>query len=196
MLAHPCCLLCLELGREGIHLRDQPEGTQPGTRHMPREMKLHGKQLKEGLSAWACTWQSYSTWYDTIYTKKAVLAERGWSRRRVAKASLGKGRTFSSRKKAFNLMSACIFHRCCLEKGHLICLHNREVRNISMTQVLRMQGKTWIRLQGLKNYFQESHVDKGIAFWLLFLALALRHLGQVFSALSVSPLLPLFASSS
>jgi len=62
--------------------------------------------------------------------------------------------------------------------------------------VLRIQGKTRIKLQGLKNYFQESHVDKGIGFWLLFLALALHHLGEVFSALGISPLLPLFASSS
>lgn len=163
---------------------------------MPREIKVCANRLEEGLSARACAQQSYSTWHDTIYTKKAVLAERIQSRRGMAalpKYSGGREEHFRPGKKAFNVMSACIFHRRFLAKGHLISLSIVKRSGMYLrAKCLGSKEKPELDSKALRTISRRvmwtRALDSGSYFWLW-------HLGQVFSAFGISPLLPLFASS-
>lgn len=124
-----------------------------------------------------------------------MLPQRAALRRgRGAGGKAGAGPKTAAWEKAFNLMSACIFHRRVLVNGHLISLSIFKRSGMYLkAKGLGSKEKPELDSKTLRNYFQESHVDKGVGFWLLFLALALHHLGQVFSAVGISPLLPLFA---
>lgn len=124
------------------------------------------KQLKEGLSAQDCTWQLYSTWYDT----KAVLAERGWTWQ-PCRSILSERRSIILWEKGFNLVTTCIFHRGFLKKGHLISLSIFEKSEIYLrAKCLQYKGKPELDSKDLRTISRAvmwtRPLHSGSYFWL------------------------------